>query len=126
MHFLFQFFKASSEHCRVKLSKWFESKVDYASEREKSVVNFVLFFQSSTLNEFAALKIKCVVQVELIETIDSIVFYPATSRKEDLENLALAQVKGDPTLSKKPLVYSECVFCFRALSVACKRFQLSR
>lgn len=40
---------------------------------------------------FSALLIKCVVQLELIQTIDNIVFYPATSRKEDQENLALAQ-----------------------------------
>ncbi|KYN11925.1 Brefeldin A-inhibited guanine nucleotide-exchange protein 1 [Trachymyrmex cornetzi] len=40
---------------------------------------------------FSALQIKCVVQLELIQTIDNIVFYPATSRKEDQENLALAQ-----------------------------------
>ncbi|XP_029046821.1 brefeldin A-inhibited guanine nucleotide-exchange protein 2 isoform X2 [Osmia bicornis bicornis] len=40
---------------------------------------------------FYALLIKCVVQLELIQTIDNIVFYPATSRKEDQENLALAQ-----------------------------------
>lgn len=40
---------------------------------------------------FAAFLIKCVVQLELIQTIDNIVFYPATSRKEDQENLAAAQ-----------------------------------
>lgn len=40
---------------------------------------------------FSALMIKCVVQLELIQTIDNVVFYPATSRKEDQENLALAQ-----------------------------------
>nr|CAD7458237.1 unnamed protein product [Timema tahoe] len=40
---------------------------------------------------FAGLLIKCVVQLELIQTIDNIVFFPATSRKEDQENLALAQ-----------------------------------
>ncbi|KAH0950826.1 hypothetical protein HN011_007853 [Eciton burchellii] len=40
---------------------------------------------------FSSLQIKCVVQLELIQTIDNIVFYPATSRKEDQENLALAQ-----------------------------------
>uniref|UniRef100_A0A6Q2Z908 SEC7 domain-containing protein n=1 Tax=Esox lucius TaxID=8010 RepID=A0A6Q2Z908_ESOLU len=33
---------------------------------------------------FSALRIKCVVQLELIQTIDNIVFFPATSRKEDL------------------------------------------
>ncbi|XP_060133747.1 brefeldin A-inhibited guanine nucleotide-exchange protein 1 isoform X3 [Zootoca vivipara] len=40
---------------------------------------------------FGALLIKCVVQLELIQTIDNIVFFPATSKKEDAENLAAAQ-----------------------------------
>lgn len=35
--------------------------------------------------------IKCIVQLELIQTVDNIIFYPATSRKEDQENLTLAQ-----------------------------------
>ncbi|KAI4490527.1 hypothetical protein M0804_003471 [Polistes exclamans] len=49
---------------------------------------------------FSALLIKCVVQLELIQTIDNVVFYPATSRKEDQENLALAQadmLNGKPS-----------------------------
>lgn len=41
---------------------------------------------------FQGLLIKCVVQLELIQTIDDIVFFPATSKKEDAENLAAAQV----------------------------------
>lgn len=41
---------------------------------------------------FAGLLIKCVVQLELIQTIDNIVFYPTTSKKEDAENMAAAQV----------------------------------
>uniref|UniRef100_G3NEM5 ARF guanine nucleotide exchange factor 1 n=1 Tax=Gasterosteus aculeatus aculeatus TaxID=481459 RepID=G3NEM5_GASAC len=40
---------------------------------------------------FTALLIKCVVQLELIQTIDNIVFFPATSKKEDAENFASAQ-----------------------------------
>ena len=36
--------------------------------------------------------IKCVVQLELIQTIDNIVFFPATSKKEDADNMAAAQV----------------------------------
>ncbi|KAJ8011853.1 hypothetical protein DPEC_G00062590 [Dallia pectoralis] len=40
---------------------------------------------------FSALRIRCVVQLELIQTIDNIVFFPATSRKEDAENMAAAQ-----------------------------------
>ncbi|NWH17609.1 BIG1 protein, partial [Grus americana] len=49
---------------------------------------------------FAALLIKCVVQLELIQTIDNIVFFPATSKKEDAENLAAAQKKWG-TVRKK-------------------------
>ncbi|XP_066588136.1 brefeldin A-inhibited guanine nucleotide-exchange protein 1 [Prorops nasuta] len=47
--------------------------------------------ESAKTKVFSALLIKCVVQLELIQTIDNVVFYPATSRKEDQENLALAQ-----------------------------------
>ncbi|XP_011503238.1 PREDICTED: brefeldin A-inhibited guanine nucleotide-exchange protein 1 [Ceratosolen solmsi marchali] len=47
--------------------------------------------ESVRVKIFTALLIKCVVQLELMQTIDNIVFYPATSRKEDQENLAAAQ-----------------------------------
>uniref|UniRef100_A0A8C9WHG6 ARF guanine nucleotide exchange factor 1 n=1 Tax=Scleropages formosus TaxID=113540 RepID=A0A8C9WHG6_SCLFO len=40
---------------------------------------------------FSSLLIKCVVQLELIQTIDNIIFFPATSKKEDAENFAAAQ-----------------------------------
>uniref|UniRef100_A0AAQ4RZC7 ADP-ribosylation factor guanine nucleotide-exchange factor 2 (brefeldin A-inhibited) n=1 Tax=Gasterosteus aculeatus aculeatus TaxID=481459 RepID=A0AAQ4RZC7_GASAC len=52
------------------------------------------FFSSKGVSDqklFAGLLIKCVVQLELIQTIDNIVFYPATSKKEDAENMAAAQ-----------------------------------
>lgn len=42
---------------------------------------------------FNSLLIKCVVQSELIGTIDNIVFYPLTSKKENEENQAAAQVR---------------------------------
>ena len=42
--------------------------------------------------------IKCVVQLELIQTIDNVVFFPATSRREDAENLAAAKVLLNPLL----------------------------
>uniref|UniRef100_A0A6Q2YH77 SEC7 domain-containing protein n=1 Tax=Esox lucius TaxID=8010 RepID=A0A6Q2YH77_ESOLU len=45
---------------------------------------------------FAGLLIKCVVQLELIQTIDNIVFYPATSKREDAENMAAAQDVQSP------------------------------
>ena len=41
---------------------------------------------------FNSLLIKCVVQLELVNTIDNIIFFPATSKKEDAENMAAAQV----------------------------------
>lgn len=56
---------------------------------------------------FAALLIKCVVQLELIQTIDNIVFFPATSRKEDAENLAAAQVRSGDSLGFRAEVQLE-------------------
>lgn len=68
-----------------------------------------LFFLSSPefpeQKLFAALLIKCVVQLELIQTIDNIVFFPATSKKEDAENLAAAQV-GRPERSAPDSCFS--------------------
>uniref|UniRef100_A0A8C6J3L0 Uncharacterized protein n=1 Tax=Melopsittacus undulatus TaxID=13146 RepID=A0A8C6J3L0_MELUD len=49
---------------------------------------FTIFYYQKL---FAGLLIKCVVQLELIQTIDNIVFYPATSKKEDAEHMAAAQ-----------------------------------
>ncbi|KAG7171828.1 Brefeldin A-inhibited guanine nucleotide-exchange protein 1-like [Homarus americanus] len=46
---------------------------------------------------FTGLLIRCVVQLELIQCIDNIVFFPATSKKEDQENLAMAQA-GDAVI----------------------------
>ncbi|CAF5202301.1 unnamed protein product, partial [Rotaria magnacalcarata] len=45
----------------------------------------------SDFHIFQLLTIKCIVQLELIQTIDDIVFYPSTSKKEDLQNIAIAQ-----------------------------------
>jgi len=44
---------------------------------------------------FSSLKIKCIVQLELVQTIDNIIFFPATSRKEDAELLADIQNELD-------------------------------
>ncbi|XP_071807234.1 brefeldin A-inhibited guanine nucleotide-exchange protein 1-like isoform X1 [Asterias amurensis] len=48
---------------------------------------------------FSNLLIKCVVQLELIQTIDNIVFFPATSRHEDADNLKAAQDNSIDALS---------------------------
>uniref|UniRef100_A0AAX7T9A3 SEC7 domain-containing protein n=1 Tax=Astatotilapia calliptera TaxID=8154 RepID=A0AAX7T9A3_ASTCA len=54
---------------------------------------FILFSAAGVSDQrlFAGLLIKCVVQLELIQTVDNIVFYPATSKKEDADNMAAAQ-----------------------------------
>lgn len=65
------------------------SSSDDNREIKKSPTNKT-FFEPKM---FTGLLIKCVVQLELIQTIDNIVFFPATSRKEDAENLAA--VKAD-------------------------------
>lgn len=60
-------------------------------------VSFFIFLHTEVSTDqklFQSLLIKCVVQLELIQTIDNIVFFPATSRKEDMENLAAAKVGG--------------------------------
>jgi len=41
---------------------------------------------------FNSLIIRCVVQLELIQTIDNIVFYPNTTRQEDQVILSYSQV----------------------------------
>uniref|UniRef100_A0A8D9B2L0 Brefeldin A-inhibited guanine nucleotide-exchange protein 1 n=1 Tax=Cacopsylla melanoneura TaxID=428564 RepID=A0A8D9B2L0_9HEMI len=46
---------------------------------------------TKTVAQFQALLIRSRVQLELIRTVDNILFYPVTSRKEDEETLALAQ-----------------------------------
>ena len=48
---------------------------------------------------FNSILIKCVVQLELIQTIDNIVFFPTTSKKEDADNMAAAQVPFPPVLT---------------------------
>ena len=42
---------------------------------------------------FNSMIIKCVVQLELIQAIDNIVFYPNTSRQEDAVILTYSQVE---------------------------------
>ena len=41
---------------------------------------------------FLTITIKCVVQLELIQAIDNIIFYPSTSKKEDSQHIAIAHV----------------------------------
>lgn len=67
-------------------------------------------------NVFSALLIKCVVQLELIQTIDNIVFFPATSRKEDAETLALAAADMSGGLNNQAECQREEQGMYRLLS----------
>lgn len=62
---------------------------------------------STTNLDISVTMIKCIVQLELIQTIDNIVFFPSTSRKEDRENLALAQVRVNVKVAVKVEVIGE-------------------
>ena len=57
-----------------------------------------MFFSSSEITQdrtlFKSLLIKCVVQLEPIQNVGNVVFLPATSKREDAENIAAAQVYG--------------------------------
>uniref|UniRef100_A0A8C5HQY4 SEC7 domain-containing protein n=1 Tax=Gouania willdenowi TaxID=441366 RepID=A0A8C5HQY4_GOUWI len=75
---------SSKSSCCADVSVYF---TEHVSVRSVSV-------RSTEIQEqrlFSALLIKCIVQLELIQTIDNIVFFPATSKKEDAENFAAAQ-----------------------------------
>lgn len=69
-----------------------KTKLCYITSPDSITHLFVYATGVSDQKLFAGLLIKCVVQLELIQTIDNIVFYPATSKKEDAENMAAAQV----------------------------------
>ncbi|KRX20708.1 Brefeldin A-inhibited guanine nucleotide-exchange protein 1 [Trichinella nelsoni] len=45
----------------------------------------------SGIASIRSMQVKCIVQLELIQTIDSILFYPAISRKDDEQNIADAR-----------------------------------
>ncbi|MBN3299867.1 BIG2 protein, partial [Amia calva] len=75
------------------LSERGQSQISNASDetwKGKSYASLYLL-EITDQRLFAGLLIKCVVQLELIQTIDNIVFYPATSKREDAENMAAAQ-----------------------------------
>ncbi|XP_078072415.1 brefeldin A-inhibited guanine nucleotide-exchange protein 1 isoform X5 [Mustelus asterias] len=72
-------------------SDWRQSQFSLVSNVSDDATKAKTPSKISEQKLFAALLIKCVVQLELIQTIDNIVFFPATSKKEDAENLAAAQ-----------------------------------
>ncbi|KAF6020245.1 hypothetical protein EB796_021427 [Bugula neritina] len=51
---------------------------------------------------FSSLLIKCIVQLELIQTIDNVIFYPTTSKKDDHDNILAAQSNKSAPPSSDP------------------------
>ncbi|RXG67673.1 Brefeldin A-inhibited guanine nucleotide-exchange protein 2 [Armadillidium vulgare] len=80
----------TSHHHQISKEK---SNQDYGSVEEYSPMNNLPSSRRMEAHDFSGLLIRCVVQLELIQCIDNIVFFPATSKKEDQENLALAQAE---------------------------------
>ncbi|XP_071487051.1 brefeldin A-inhibited guanine nucleotide-exchange protein 1-like [Diadema antillarum] len=70
-----------------------EHSVASATSFDSKTSKGTLDYQKTAADQrlFTSLLIKCVVQLELIQTIDNIIFFPATSRHEDAENLKAAQ-----------------------------------
>jgi brefeldin A-inhibited guanine nucleotide-exchange protein len=61
--------------------------------------------------DFQTLLIKCVVQLELIQTVDNIVFYPTTSKKEDANYIAAAQALSSPlSIPSNSIFFNEQLF----------------
>lgn len=57
-----------------------------------TIIIIIIIIMQNDEKIFSTLIIKCSVQLELIQTVDNVIFFPATSKREDAENLALAQV----------------------------------
>uniref|UniRef100_H2SHY2 ARF guanine nucleotide exchange factor 2 n=1 Tax=Takifugu rubripes TaxID=31033 RepID=H2SHY2_TAKRU len=101
-----------------------QSSYDKAlSERGPSQMSSEDTWKFSDQKLFAGLLIKCVVQLELIQTIDNIVFYPATSKKEDAEHMAAAQrnalgeldAEADPGPDQGMYMYMTSAHLFKLL-----------
>ena len=80
-----------------KAALWFFWKKFWCHCKDLKRLVCFCFTGVSDQKLFAGLLIKCVVQLELIQTVDNIVFYPTTSKKEDADNMAAAQVGGEET-----------------------------
>lgn len=87
----------SIKKCKIKRQSGIKTKHKLCS---RGILKRAPVESSAAL--FSSLLIKSAVQLELIQTIDNIVFYPATSRKEDAETLALAtaDMQGCGTLAE--------------------------
>nr|XP_057906847.1 brefeldin A-inhibited guanine nucleotide-exchange protein 2 [Doryrhamphus excisus] len=84
---------ADAKHSEVELDSQSQSSYDRAHSQMSSDDTWRERSNTRAWDHkvFAGLLIKCVVQLELIQTIDHIVFSPSTSKKDDTDNMAAAQ-----------------------------------
>ncbi|CAF3269094.1 unnamed protein product [Rotaria socialis] len=60
---------------------------------------------NSDLMQFQILSIKSIVQIELIQTVDNIIFYPSSSKKEDLQYISIAHALASTPVGQENLSY---------------------
>ncbi|CAF3428875.1 unnamed protein product [Rotaria sp. Silwood1] len=105
---------ASSQHNRMVLAGTTINVNSSTSDQQESILSNRLsptnsiersLKTQSDFHLFQILTIKCIVQLELIQTIDHIVFYPSTSKKEDLQNIAIAQALANVSSGQQNLAY---------------------
>lgn len=61
---------------------------------------------------FTRLMMRCIIQRELIQLLDNAIFYPATTRKEDAEILALSQVGTSYYLHRYSSLYTRIAYLY--------------
>jgi len=79
---IFEIFKSTVP---VTMLTWKPAELANKSNESDKASNIYPETSNITNKIFLTIKIKCVAQLELIQTIDNIVFFPSTSRKEDIE-----------------------------------------
>ncbi|CAF0723278.1 unnamed protein product [Brachionus calyciflorus] len=113
------FDSSSNNHLQIQQTNSFTSPTSTRDVRRQSSNSINSIYSDDTRSKiprsrvptdlenkvFQHLLIKCVVQLELIQTIDNIVFYPTTSKKEDANYIAAAQALSSPTMSLPPNMF---------------------
>ncbi|CAF5135208.1 unnamed protein product, partial [Rotaria sp. Silwood1] len=98
----------SSQHHRMTRANSSSSVNSGTSEQSEVNLNNRYSERTKTnsdLLQFQNLSIKCIVQVELIQTIDNIIFYPSTSKKEDLQYISIAHALASTPIGQENLTY---------------------
>lgn len=107
---------------RFQERTWIESAECMDSIFKATLPNDLLTWRPSKPKDpneakfFTATKIKCVVQLELIQTIDNIIFFPSSSRREDEELIADLQSELESRVGRNSHVVNRHVDGVRRLS----------